>query len=308
MRYVVAVAEERSFTRAAERCLVVQSALSHQINALERELGVRLFARTSRRVEITAAGEAFLARARESLDTAERAVSEAAEADGQIRGSLTIGVIPTVTTIDIPAVLGRFHRAHPAVRIKLRGGGSDEFIAAISEGRMDVAVLGLPDSAPPKGVNARVLARERLIVVVSAEHSLARRRRLRLEDLSDEVFVDFSEGTPGRIPSDLAFQAAGVHREVAFEVMSADLILDLVRQGLVIALLSPAFIPAGSNGLRTIPVTAGPTRIEYLAWSSFNPTPAARAFLESLPIPQPGDDKHGQGIECQSAGPCVKNA
>ncbi|WP_367647494.1 LysR substrate-binding domain-containing protein [Brevibacterium sp. CT2-23B] len=139
-------------------------------------------------------------------------------------------------------------------------------------------------------MNARVLARERLIVVVAAEHSLARRRRLRLEDLTDEVFVDFPEGTPGRVPSDLAFQAAGVHREVAFEAMSADLIVDLVRQGLVIALLSPAVIPAGSNDLRTIPVTAGPTRIEYLAWSSFNSTPAARAFLESLPMPQPGDD------------------
>ena len=70
MRYVVAVAEERSFTRAAQRCHVVQSALSHQIKALERELGVTLFARSSRRVEVTAAGEVFLVAARESLDAA----------------------------------------------------------------------------------------------------------------------------------------------------------------------------------------------------------------------------------------------
>lgn len=283
MRYVVAVAEERSFTRAAERCLVVQSALSHQIKALERELGVRLFARTSRRVEITAAGEAFLTQARSSLEAAERAVSDAAAANGQIRGTLTVGVIPTVTTIDIPAALGQFHRAHPAVRIRLRGGGSDEFIAAISAGSMDVAVLGLPDSTPPKSVNARVLARERLVAVVSAEHPLAGRHRLRLEDLADETFVDFPEGTPGRVPSDLAFQAAGVHREVAFEAMSTDLILNLVKQGLVTALLSPALIPASSDDLRTIPVTAGPTRVEYLAWSNFNPAPAARAFLDTLP-------------------------
>lgn len=283
MRYVVAVAEERNFTRAAERCLVVQSALSHQIKALEHELGVRLFARTSRRVEITAAGEAFLTQARASLDAAERAVSEAAAANGQIRGTLTVGVIPTVTAIDVPAALGQFHRTHPAVQIRLRGGGSDEFIAAIREGSMDVAVLGLPDNAPPKGVNARVLARERLVAVVSAKHALSERRGLRLEDMADEAFVDFPEGTPGRVPSDLAFQAAGVRREVAFEAMSTDLILDLVRQGLVIALLSPAVIPAGSDDLRTIPVVAGPTRVEYLAWSSFNPVPAAQAFLDSLP-------------------------
>jgi DNA-binding transcriptional LysR family regulator len=285
MRYVIAIAEEKNFTRAAERCFVVQSSLSHQLKALERELGVALFARSSRRVELTAAGEAFLVQARASLDAAERAASEAAAANGQIRGSLTVGVIPTVTTIDVPAALGRFHRAHPAVRIRLRGGGSDEFIAAIGAGSMDVAVLGLPDSTRPTGVDTRVLARERLVAVVSAAHPLAGRRRVRLEDLGDEVFVDFPEGTPGRIPSDLAFHAAGVRRDVAFEVMSTDLMLDLVRQGLVVALLSPAVIPGDSDDLRTISLTAGPTRIEYLAWSSFNPTPAAQAFLDSLPAP-----------------------
>lgn len=282
MRYVVAIAEEKNFTRAAQRCFVVQSSLSHQIKALEHELGVTLFARSSRRVELTAAGEAFLAQARVSLDAAERAVSEAAAANGQIRGPLTVGVIPTVTAIDIPAALGRFHRTHPAVRIRLRGGGSDEFIAAIGASSMDVAVLGLPDSTSPTGVNTRVLTRERLVAVVSADHPLAGRRRLRLEDLAGEAFVDFPEGTPGRIPSDLAFHAVGVHRDVAFEAMSTDLMLALVRQGLVVALLSPAVVPGDSDDLRTIPVTAGPTRIEYLAWSNFNPTPAAKAFLDSL--------------------------
>ncbi len=282
MRYVVAIAEEKNFTRAAERCFVVQSSLSHQIKALERELGVTLFARSSRRVELTAAGEAFLVQARASLDAAERAISEAAAANGQIRGTLTVGMIPTVTTIDIPAALGQFHRTHPAVRIRLRGGGSDEFISAISAGSMDVAILGLPDSTPPTGVNTRMLAKERLVAVVSAEHPLAERRRLRLDDLADEAFVDFPEGTPGRVPSDLAFQAAGVRREVTFEAMSTELILGLVRQGLVIALLSPAVIPKGADDLRMIPVAAGPTRIEYLAWSNFNPAPAAQAFLDTL--------------------------
>ncbi|WP_166874460.1 LysR family transcriptional regulator [Salinibacterium sp. ZJ450] len=281
MRYVVAVAEERSFTRAAERCHVVQSALSHQIKALERELGVTLFARTSRRVEVTAAGEAFLAAARVSLDAAERAVSDAAAATGEIRGTLTIGVIPTVTAIDIPAVLGSFHRAHPAVGIRLRGGGSDEFIAAIADGSMDVAVLGLPDAMSHRGVDASVLARERLVAVVSADHALADRRRLRLEELADETFVDFPVGTPGRAPSDLAFTAAGIRREVAFEAMSADLMLGLVRNNLVIALLSPAVIP-DSDDFRAIPITGGPTRVEYLAWSGFNPSPAAKAFLDGL--------------------------
>lgn len=281
MRYAIAVAEERSFTRAAERCHVVQSALSHQIKALEREVGATLFARTSRRVEVTAAGEAFLVHARASLDAAERAAAGVAAAAGQVRGTLTIGVIPTVTAIDIPAALGAFRRDHPGVRIRLRSGGSDEFIAAIAGGGVDVAVLGLPDAMTPTGVESRVLVRERLVAVVSSEHPLARRRRLRIDDLAGETFVDFPEGSPGRMPSDLAFQGAGVTREVAFEAMSTDLMLGLVRNNLVVALLSPAMISAG-DGLRAIPVTGGPTRVEHLAWRGFNPSPAAQVFVEHL--------------------------
>lgn len=283
MRYVIAVAEEKSFTRAAERCFVVQSSLSHQIKALEHELGVALFARTSRRVELTAAGEAFLASARASLEAAERAVTDAAAATGQIRGSLTIGLIPTVTAIDIPAALREFRQAHPAVKVRLRGGGSDEFITALTDGAMDVAVLGLPDTADVSKVTTRVLATERLVAVVSAEHRLAGRRRLRLGDLADETFVDFPEGTPGRAPSDLAFHGAGVRRDVMFEAMSTDLILDLVRQNLAVTLLSPAVMP-NDPSLVAIPVAGGPTRTEYLAWSSFNPSPATRAFLTLLDL------------------------
>lgn len=281
MRYVVAVAEERSFTRAAERCFVVQSALSHQIKALEHELGVTLFARSSRRVELTPSGRAFLPQARASLEAAERAVADSTAATGRISGTLALGVIPTVTAIDIAATLGAFHRDHPEVRIALRGGGSDTFVSAIGDGRLDVAVLGLPDTGPPQGVASRVLGRQRHVAVVSARHRLARRRRVRLADLADEPFVDFSQGTPGRIQSDLAFRSAGLRREVAFEAMSTDLILDLVREDLVITLLPPAVVPEDPD-LRTIAVTGGPTRIEYLAWSGFNPSPAAQAFVSSI--------------------------
>src|SRR3954447_16333775 len=103
MRYVVAIAETSSFTRAAERCLVVQSALSHQIARLERELGARLFERTSRRVRLTAAGAAFLPAAHQCLDAAQRAAAEVAAAVGQVRGHLRVAVIPVITAVDVPA-------------------------------------------------------------------------------------------------------------------------------------------------------------------------------------------------------------
>lgn len=283
MRYAVAVAEERSFTRAAERCYVVQSALSHQIKALERELGVTLFARSSRRVEPTAAGEAFVASARSCLDLVERAAVDAAAAAGVIRGRLTIGMIPTVTSIDIGAVLAEFTAAYPSVHVRMHSGGSDRFISRIAAGTMDVAVLGLPSSHPPEAVASHCMRQDRLVAVVGDEHRFAGRKRLMLRDLEDEVFVDFPPGTPGRTQSDLAFTEAGIGRRVMFEAMTTDLIVDLVAQGLAVGML-PAAAVEKRPGLHLIEVRDGPSRTEYIAWSDFNPSPAAQAFLTLVGI------------------------
>lgn len=278
LRYVVAVAEERSFTRAAARCFVVQSALSHQIKALEREIGAPLFARTSRRVELTAAGDAFLAEARIALDAAARAVDAASAAAGEIRGELSIGIIPTVTAIDIPACLRTFRSAHPAVRIRLRTGASDAFVADLHAKRLDVAILGFPESTPPPAAS-RVLRRDRLLAVAASDHPLARKGPVLLADLADEPFADFPAGSPGRTQSDLAFETAGLRREVPFEATTVDVIVSIVRAGLAIALLPPGVAPDDPD-LVTVAVDDGPTRVEYLAWGEFNPSPAARAFVE----------------------------
>lgn len=284
LRYAVAIAEEQSFTRAAQRCFVVQSALSRQIKSLESELGVRLFARTSRKVKVTPAGEAFVKQARLCLQAAERAKASAAAAHGQIRGSLTIGVIPTVTAVDIAAVLGAFRRSYPEVGVHVRTGGSDEFLRRIAAGQLDVGVLGLAEGVTPRGVQTRELSQERLVAVLSEGHRLAGRRRLRLKDLADEPFVDFPEGSSGREQSDLAFDRARLRREVSFEVNTADLLTGLVRQGLGVALVAPS-VAREAPGCVCIPVSDGPVRVEYLAWDSFNPSPAAQAFVDSILMP-----------------------
>ena len=278
----MAIAEEQSFTRAAQRCFVVQSALSRQIKSLESELGVRLFARTSRKVEVTPAGEAFVEQARLCLQAAERAKASAAAAHGQIRGSLTIGVIPTVTAVDVAAVLGAFRRSYPEVGVHVRTGGSDEFLRRIAAGELDVGFLGLAEGVTPRGVQTRELSQERLVAVLSEGHRLAGRRRLRLKDLADEPFVDFPEGSSGREQSDLAFERARLRREVSLEVNTADLLTGLVRQGLGVALVAPS-VAREAPGCVCIPVSDGPVRVEYLAWDSFNPSPAAQAFVDAIP-------------------------
>ena len=280
----MAIAEEQSFTRAAQRCFVVQSALSRQIKSLESELGVRLFARTSRKVEVTPAGEAFVKPARLCLQAAERAKASAAAAHGQIRGSLTLGVIPTVTAVDIAAVLGAFRRSYPEVGVHVRTGGSDEFLRRIAAGELDVGFLGLAEGVTPQGVQTQELSRERLVAVLAEGHRLAGQHRLRLKDLADEPFVDFPEGSSGREQSDLAFDRARLRREVSLEVNTADLLTGLVRQGLGVALVAPS-VAREAPGCVCIPVSDSPVRVEYLAWDSFNPSPAAQAFVDSILMP-----------------------
>ncbi|MFB7495776.1 LysR family transcriptional regulator [Streptomyces sp. NPDC056161] len=287
MRYVLAVAETASFTRAAERCHIVQSALSHQVARLERELGARLFDRTSRRVRLTTAGEAFLPAARQALEAADRARAEVAAATGEIRGALTVGSIPTVAAVDLPAVLRDYRLRYPRVRISLRAGSSERLVEQVRDGRLDAAFLGVQPGFRAQGVRDRELAHGQHVAVVAPGHPLAARREVDLRLLADEVFVDFAAGSAARAQSDQAFAAAGLRREVAFEVSGVELMVRMVRHGLGIALL-PASFTTELHGLRCVPITDGPVRVERLVWSRFTPSPAAAAFLAMLDASRPG--------------------
>lgn len=281
MRYVLAVAESRNFTRAAEATHVVQSALSQQIGKLERELGVDLFSRSSRRVELTAAGEAFLPWARTALDAVDRAAAEAIAADGVIGGPLRIGLIPTPSALDVPGFLRTLREVHPEVTAQLRVGGSDQLIVEVREGTLDLALVGLADGVTPARVDHRPLAREALVAVLPDGYPATRSTvSLTLADLAPEPFADFPAGGPGRIQSDLAFREAGLVRDVRYEAATPGLIRDVVAAGLAVALLPESF--AHGTGVRVLPVVDGPHRTEYLVWDSFAPSAATRAALTLL--------------------------
>ncbi|WP_408051403.1 LysR family transcriptional regulator [Streptomyces sp. HO565] len=283
MRYVLAVAETASFTRAAERCHIVQSALSHQVARLEKELGARLFERTSRRVRLTAAGEAFLPAARQALEAAERARAEVAAATGEIRGRLTVGSIPTVAAVDLPAVLRDYRRRFPQVRISLRAGSSERLVEQVRDGTLDAAFLGVQPGFRLEGVHDEELAHGRHVAVVAPDHPLAAEDEVDLQLLAGEVFVDFAEGSAARAQSDQAFAAAGLRREVTFEVSGVELMVRMVRHGLGIALL-PAAFTTELHGLRCVAIADGPVRVERLVWRRVTPSPAASAFLSLLGV------------------------
>lgn len=282
LRYVIEVAATSSFTRAAERCFVTQSALSHQVAALERELGQRLFVRSSRSVRTTEAGEAFLMHARAAVTAADSAREAATSTGGRVVGTLRLGIIPTVTAVDVPMLIARFRAAHPDARVELTVGNSDALIDALRRGELDAALLGLRAGAEPRGIAARVLSRERLVAAVPQGHRLAGRGRVRLVDLADETFADFPSGTSGRAQSDAAFAAKGISRDVAFEADSAALILGLVNAGVAVTLLAPGVVAGASSDTVAVGLVDGPERIEYAAWDDRSPRGVTSALLREL--------------------------
>jgi DNA-binding transcriptional LysR family regulator len=285
LRYVVAVAELGNFTRAAERCFVVQSALSHQIAKLEQELGARLFQRTSRSVVLTPAGAALLPAARDCLMAAERARAEVYAATGEIRGRLAVGMIPTAAAVDVPAVLRGFHLKHPQVQISLLTGGSDVLADQVRAGVLDVAFLGLPEDVEVPEVNSRPLARDPLAALLAPEHRLSARKRIRLETIVAEAFVDFPAGTSGRLQADRAFLAAGLKRKVAFEIQDPHVMARLVTEGLGVALLASTYA-VRLQGVSVVAVVNTSYRIEHMIWSRLGPTPAAEAFMARITAEQ----------------------
>lgn len=280
LEYALAVADTGSFTRAAERCHVVQSALSHQVARLEAQLGVNLFERSSRRVRLTPAGEAFVRSARPAVEAALRIPEDVAAACGQVRGRLAIGEISSLTALDLVDLLAVFHQRYPDVDIRWLTAKSEWLVADVNERRLDVGFIGLWQGETLQGVQHRLLAREALVAVLHPDHPLANRGQLALAALSDQVLVDFPEGTGARRQTDEAFLAAGVQRRVQFEIGHIRLVEKFVQRGMAVGLV-PERIAQGFQGVAMAYLDEAPVRHLYAVWSS-SPTPAARAFLELL--------------------------
>lgn len=220
LEYVIAIAEELNFTRAAARCHIVQSGLSFQIAKLERELGAPLFERTSRSVRLSPAGEALLPHARRALDEVARARSEIAAMAGLVRGTLRLGVIPVNHgSIDLPSVLQTYHRRYPEVDVIVSDIGSLMMVSMIQSGELDVAFLGLFPDQLPASLAHRVITVEPLVAIVEDTNPCARRARVGLAELAATTgFIDCHHDSGLRTQVDLAFARARSTRRVAFEL------------------------------------------------------------------------------------------
>lgn len=194
LRYVLAVARTRNFSRAAEQCHVAQPSLSQQIMKLETELDERLFERTKREVSLTPAGELFRLHAQRVIEGVEEARESVRDARGLVRGRVALGALPTVAPYYLPQRLKKFTLRHPSVEVVVHEDTTAHLAQAVLAKEIDVALVSLPVEG--NGLAAEEFFDEPLLVALPAAHRLAKRgaKPLTLDDLEAESFILMKEG------------------------------------------------------------------------------------------------------------------
>ena len=247
LEYLVAVAEEANFTRAAERVHITQSGVSAQIRQLERELGAVLIDRSSRTATLTTAGAAALEHARASLASASAVRQAVAEVTDLIRGRLVVGMVTACTVTPLFDALSAFHRAHPGVDITLIEDSSDQLIERVRGGVVDLALVGAAGE-PPSGLDALSIVSERLVAAVPTGHPLAARSVVTLAEVAEYPIVCMPAGTGIRTVFDLACAARGLRPAVALQASAPGAVADLAIRGLGIGILSESMTgPYGAS-------------------------------------------------------------
>lgn len=291
LAYFEAVARDGGFTAAARRLHVAQSAVSAQIRALEAELGAALFARTTRRVSLTQAGELLLARADRVRAELAGARAEIAELGAVVRGRVTLGATAVLGRYDLPAALAAFHAAYPGVELALRTGLIAELLAGLDAGETDL-VVGPVHADRPERFTARRLVAERLVVALPPGHrAAATPGPVPLAALRDEAFVCLAASSGLRRLLDDAAAAAGFTARVPFETFSAASVRELVAAGLGVALLaeSAAAGPGPAIVVRPSDPPVPHPPIGVLHHRSRRLSPAARAcrrYLLAADLPE----------------------
>lgn len=255
MQYLVTLADEEQFTRAAAVCGVSQSGLSAAIRALEDELGTALFDRTTRRVEPTAAGIALLPHARALLAQAAAARDAVLRATRELPASLRVGAEQCLGVVDVVSLLDRVHRRYPLVDLEFTQAGSHELVNLVRDGRLDLAFIATEDHL---GAVTRIeFGRRPMVVLAAPDHPLARVKAPGWADLRHLDFVDFQQDWAIRSLNDQACAAHGVSRHVRCVVNDVHTLLDLVHRGLGAAIV-PQHVAAKPQaaGLVALPMPA----------------------------------------------------
>jgi DNA-binding transcriptional LysR family regulator len=274
LAYFVAVVEEASFTKAAERMHVAQPGVSAQIRQLEREFGQELLDRSGRTVKATEAGITVLPFARAALRAVDGAKLAVDELAGLVRGHVAIGMV-TSHNVDIPGMLESFNKDHPAVEITLAEAHSSTLIEDVRTGGLDAAIIGV--AADPPDLVLHTLSDEPLVAAVSDRRG---KGKIDIIDLKGRSLICLPRGTGIRAILENACAAAGFQPHVALEAGTPQVLAELAERGLGMAIL-PESVVRNRPGLRALKIAGADLRGRLaLAWRKNAPrSPAARAFV-----------------------------
>jgi LysR family hydrogen peroxide-inducible transcriptional activator len=285
LKYVVALAGERHFGRAAQKCFVTQPTLSLALAKLEDELGVKLFERNKNEVLVTARGQAIVEQARRVLDEVGKISHIAKGSQDQLAGALRLGVIPTIGPYLLPDLVPILRKRAPSMPLAIEENLTGNLAPMLREGELDVVIIALPFSVP--GVKTRVVYEEPFSVVVPEGHPWESRKAVKPAELADENLLVLNAGhcfrdqvleaCPGQANTALPEGRAG---------SSLETIRNMVASGLGVSVLpASALTPRyASKLLRVVPFsTPAPSRKVALAWrASFDRPMAVDVLAEAI--------------------------
>lgn len=282
LRYLVALADELNFTRAAEREHVAQPALSQQVRRLEEEVGLALVERTTRHVALTDAGELLVARARRVLAELAAAGTELQGLRGVDIGHVTIGAMHTMGPVDLSLALAEFHDHHPNVGLTVREQSSEEMAEMLRVDELDLAFLSVTERVEAHGLGLYQLVSEELVVLLPLDHPLADRKQVRMTELANEQFISFRAGARLRELLFAAGREAHFEPRVTLESNESQRIRRLVARGLGVAILPRSDAEGPGADVAVAPLVEPSLRRDItLAWrEGRRHAPAAKAFLE----------------------------
>lgn len=283
LRYFLAVAEERNFTRAARRLNIAQSPLSRQIRQLEEEIGVQLLTRTTRSVALTYAGEIFYKRARTLLESASEAAEDARKAARGELGVLAVGFTGSATYELLPAIARGYSDRYPEVTLDVHSDlVTPQQIEMLLAGRLHVAVLRTPVTAP--GIEVELLRREPVMVALANRHPATVNREIDLADLRDEWFIAPLVNPPSVMYSLLrdACQSVGFTPRIRQVVAGSAPLVALVAADMGVALVPASLRHLHINGATFRPLRR-PTMTTGLALAYEDKllTPLVQRFLDT---------------------------
>lgn len=308
LRYFIAVAEERHFGRAAQRLHMAQPPLSQQIRQFEEQLGTQLFERTTRRVELTPAGELLLDRGRRILRDLEELESDVAEVGAGAAGVIRIGLSGSATYRLLPALVKRARTELPGLKLSVHGEMlTPQMVRGLEEGSLDVAVLRPPVASPE--VALAPLEQDRLVAALPAGSPWADHAELDLRDLADEPFVGYpADSAVTRIFRE-ACRAEGFTPRVVQEAAETSTLLSLVAAGMGTALVPMGAPVFAFQGIEFRPVKNAPAVDLAVAWRAGEQSPLVHRFLELFDtLPAPGRDPRGSRPLAVVRSPLPKEA